>query len=117
MKVLKTSTYRSLVTIIAVPDSLMKIGPMMSLVEIAAHTVHLGECRGLVATLLGLEDPQKTFILEFALPSRWKRSSSEVERRLRKFGVSIFSSILTAIALLCFLSEAVRVCFVYILYG
>ena len=64
----------------------------MPLAEIAAHTVHLGECRGMVATSLGLEVPQKTFIFELTFPSRWKRSSSEVQRRLRNSGVSsIFS--------------------------
>ena len=115
MKVLRTSAYHSLVAVTAVPDCLMKIGPMMLLAEIAAYTVHLRECRGLVPTLLGLEDPQKTFVFEFAFQSRWKWASSDVQRRLRKLGVSsIFSSILTAIALLCFLSEAVRVCSVCI---
>ena len=114
MEVLRTSTYHSLVTVTAAPDSSMKIGLMMPLAEIAAHTVHLGECRGLVATSLGLEDPQKTFVLEFAYPLRWKWASSEVQRRLRKLGVSsIFSSILTDKALLCFFSEAVRVCILY----
>ena len=44
-KVLRTSTYRSLVTVTAAPDSSKKIGLMMPLAEIAAHTVHLGECR------------------------------------------------------------------------
>ena len=76
--VLRTSTYRSLVTVTAAPDCSMKIGPMIPLAKIAAHTVHLGECRGLVATLLGLVDPQKTFVFEFAFPSRWKWASSEV---------------------------------------
>ena len=47
LKVLRTSTYRSLVTVTAAPDSSMKIGLMMPLAEIAAHTVHLGERRGL----------------------------------------------------------------------
>ena len=54
LKVLRTSTYRSLVTVTAAPDSSMKIGLMMPLAEIAAHTVHLGECRGLVAGTLPL---------------------------------------------------------------
>ena len=49
LKVLRTSTYRSLVTVTAAPDSSMKIGLMMPLAEIEAHTVHLGECRGLLA--------------------------------------------------------------------
>ena len=67
---------------------------------------------------MGLENPQKTFVLEFDFPSRWKWASSQVQRRLRKPGVfSIFSSILTAIVLLCFLSDAVRVYSVFILYG
>ena len=47
LKVLRTSTYRSLVTVTAAPDSSMKIGLMMLLAEIAAHTVHLGQCGGL----------------------------------------------------------------------
>ena len=117
MKILRTSTYCSLVTVTAARDYSMKIGRMMPLVEIAANTMHLGECRDLVATSLGLQNSNKTFVLEFAFPSRWKWASSEVQRRFRKSGVSlIFSSILTAIALLCFLSEAVRVCFVCIVW-
>ena len=116
---MRTSTYSSLLTVTTVvPDSSMKIGQMMPLAVIAAHTVHLGECRGLVAISLGLKDPQKTFVLEFDFPSRWKWASSQVQRRLRKPGVfSIFSSILTAIVLLCFFSDAVRVYSVFILYG
>ena len=67
---------------------------------------------------MDLEDPQKTFVLEFAFQSRCKWASSEVQRRLRKPGVFlIFSNILTAIALLCFLSETLRVYSVCILYG
>ena len=57
LKVLRTSTYRSLVTVTAAPNSSMKIGLMMPLAEIAAHTVHLGECRGLVACTLPLHSP------------------------------------------------------------
>ena len=63
LKVLRTSTYRSLVTVTAAPNSSMKIGLMMSLAEIAANTVHLGECRGsgecrgLVACTLPLHSP------------------------------------------------------------
>ena len=60
LKVLRTSTYRSLVTVTAAPDSSMKIGLMMPLAEIAAHTVHLGECRGLVACTLPLHSPKCT---------------------------------------------------------
>ena len=57
LKVLRTSTNRSLVTVTAAPDSSMKIGLMMPLAEIAAHTVHLGERRGLVACTLPLHSP------------------------------------------------------------
>ena len=37
LKVLRTSTYRSLLTVTAAPSSSMKIGPMMPLAEIAAN--------------------------------------------------------------------------------
>ena len=47
LKVLRTFTYRSSVTVTAAPDSSMKIALMMPLAEIAAHTVHLRECREL----------------------------------------------------------------------
>ena len=57
LKVLRIFTYRSLVTVTAAPDSSMKIGLMMPLAEIAAHTVHLGECRGLVAGTNPLHSP------------------------------------------------------------
>ena len=58
LKVLRTSTYHSLVTVTAVPNSLMKIGLMMPLAEIAAHTVHLGECRGSVQATNPLHSPK-----------------------------------------------------------
>ena len=57
LKVLRTSTYRSLVTVTAAPDSSMKIGLMVPLAKIAAHIVHLGECKGLVACTLPLHSP------------------------------------------------------------
>ena len=69
---LKTSTYFSLVAVaVAVaPDSSKNIGPMMPLAEIAAHTVDFGECRGMVAILLGLEVLQKTFVFELTFSLR-----------------------------------------------
>ena len=60
LKVLRTSTYRSLVTVTAAPDSSMKIGLMMPLAKIAAHTVHLGECRGRVQATNPLHSPKCT---------------------------------------------------------
>ena len=62
MKVLRTSTYRSLLSVTAASDFSMKIGAKMPLAEVAAHTVYLGECRGMVTNSLGLEDPQKIFV-------------------------------------------------------
>ena len=38
----------------------MKIGLMMPLAEIAAHTVHLGECRGRVQAINPLHSPKCT---------------------------------------------------------
>ena len=43
----------------AAPDSSMKIGLMMPLAEIEAHTVHLGECRGRVQATNPLHSPKK----------------------------------------------------------
>lgn len=40
---------------------------MMALAEIEAHSVHVGKCGDLVATELGLEVPQKTFVFMFTL--------------------------------------------------
>ena len=55
-------------TVTAAPDSSMKIGPMMPLTEIAAHTVHLGECRGLVASyFIGSGGPPEDIFLEVRL--------------------------------------------------
>ena len=59
-------------TVAAVPDFSMKNGMTIPLAEIAVHTVHLEECSGLVATLLGGKVPQNTFVFEFTFPSRWK---------------------------------------------
>ena len=64
--------YRSFVTVAVVPDSSMKNSLTMPLAEIAVHIVHSGECSGLVATLFGLEVPQKTFVFEFNFSLRWK---------------------------------------------
>ena len=58
----------------------MKIGPMMHLAEIAAHTMHLEKCWSLVATLLGLEDPQKTeFFLYIKMEVGFIWGSKEVK--------------------------------------
>ena len=64
--------YRSFLSVAVVPDSSMKNGMAMPLAKIAVRrpTVHLKECSGLVATLLGLEVPQKTFVFEFNFSSR-----------------------------------------------
>ena len=70
LRVLRTSTYCSFVNVAVVRDSSMKSDPTIPLAKIAVHTVHLGGCSGLVATLLGLAVPQKTFVFEFTFPSR-----------------------------------------------
>ena len=70
LRVLRTSTYCSFVNIAVVRDCSMKYDPTIPLAKIAVHIVRLGECSGLVATLLGLAVPQKTFVFEFAFPSR-----------------------------------------------
>ena len=64
-KVLRTSTYCSFVTVAVMPDYSVKNGPMMPLAEIALHTMHLGKCSLLVATLLDLEVLQKAFVFKF----------------------------------------------------
>ena len=48
-------------------DSSMKNGPTIFLAENAVHTVHLGGCIGLVATLLGLEVSRRHLSLSILL--------------------------------------------------